>query len=122
MLSARSFREVTVATPPERLSLPDVPIDVLDFALEHDQLVYDLRPVLTVTRTCFPTAPMALRLEHDPEVEGRTCITVAVDCNGRTADHMWEARRRWTPLLLRVCLTDEAALFRLSMGQADGPA
>jgi hypothetical protein len=96
--------------------LPDVPLDILDFAGEQDA-VQNLRPVLTITRTAFPSAPIRLRLEDDPEVPDDRRIVVEVDVTGWPADELWQARSRWSDLFARLGPQGTVGVFRLRMAQ-----
>jgi hypothetical protein len=99
------------------LDLPDVPLEVREFA--SDQAVTcDLRPLLAITRTVFPTAPTELRLEDDPEIPSDMHIVVEVDLTGWTVDEMFTARNRWTSLVCKACSASDLYLFRLRLRQS----
>jgi hypothetical protein len=99
------------------LDLPAVPDDVLEFARDQD-ITSGLHPLLAITRTVFPTAPIALRLEDDPEVPNDKHIVVEVDVSGWTVDEMFAAHNQWTQLFLKACSASDLYLFRLRLRQS----
>jgi hypothetical protein len=100
----------------ETLPLPAVPLDVLEFADEQD-VTWNLRPVATITQTSFPSRPITLRLEEDPEAADDRHIVIEVDVTGWTVDEMLAARNQWTQMLFRVCAPEKLFVFRIRMVQ-----
>jgi hypothetical protein len=94
--------------------LPDVPLDVLEFAGEREA-TWRLRPVLNVTRTAFPNAPISLRIADDPEIPNDRRIVVEVDVTGWSTDQMWQARSRWSDLFAEVASPVDTGVFRLRL-------
>ncbi len=98
------------------LDLPAVPFDVLEFA--GDRAISScLRPLLAITRTVFPSAPIELRLEDDPEVPDDKHIVIEVDVTGWTVDEMFAAHNQWTHLFFEACSASDLYVFRLRMRQ-----
>src|SRR5215472_15316073 len=98
------------------VDLPDVPLDVREFASDQ-AITSNLRFLLAITRTVFPSAPTAVRLEDDPEVPNDKHIVVEVDVTGWTVEEMFTARNRWTSLVFQACPGSELYLFRLRLRQ-----
>ena len=99
------------------LDLPNVPLDVLEFAGDRD-IKSGLRPLLAITRTVFPSAPIELRLEDDPEIPDDKHIVVEVDVPGWTVDEMFAAHNQWTQLFFKTCSASNLYLFRLRLRQS----
>jgi hypothetical protein len=104
------------ATPTTEVALPDVPLDVIEFAGEHDA-VWNLRPLVTITRTAFPARPIHLRLEADPEIADDRRIVIEVDITGWDAEQTARARDQWAELFLKVTMPSQVGVFRLRMVQ-----
>src|SRR4051812_36048398 len=95
---------MTTAT--ETVTLPDVPIDVVEFA-EKQRATRHIRPVLMAAHEAFRGAPLRLYLEADPEIANDYRIIVDVDVTGWSADQMFEAYDTWANTVLQVCPANE---------------
>lgn len=98
------------------LDLPDVPLDVVEFASDQHVLAH-LRPLLINTRTVFPTAPLSLRLEDDPDFADYRTIRIEVDVTGMGVDEIVAGHNRWGQLLFQSCPAHDVWLFRLGLVQ-----
>ena len=76
------------------VALPDIPLDVVDFA-EKQRATRHIRPVLLTAHEAFRGAPLRLYLEADPEIANDYRIIVEVDVTGWDADQMLEAYNAW---------------------------
>jgi hypothetical protein len=98
------------------LPLPAVPVDVLDFAKEHN-VVDHLQPLLSITRQVFPAAPISLRIDDDPEIADYRTIRYEVDVTGWGVEELVAAHNRWRDQLFQVCPSPDIWLFRLLLVQ-----
>src|SRR5947209_18817991 len=102
---------MTTAT--EAVTLPDVPIDVVEFA-EKQRATRHIRPVLMAAHEAFRGAPLRLFLEADPEIADDYRIVVGVDVTGWTADQLAESYDRWAEGVLQSCPANEVVgVFRI---------
>jgi hypothetical protein len=89
---------------------PAVPADVAAFAAE--QGVADcLAPMLELTRSVYPDAPIEVRVEEDAEEPELRFIAFFVDVVGWTADALFAAHQQWSAGLFRYCPTTHVHLF-----------
>jgi hypothetical protein len=100
----------TTVTP---LPLPAVSPEVAAFAAEQGVSEF-LTPVLEMTRRVFPAAPLAPRVESDPDVADRY-IVIEVDVSDWEERPLFAAQQSWTGELFSHCPAPHVHFFRLGM-------
>jgi hypothetical protein len=88
--------ETTTALP-----LPAVPPEVAAFAAEKGITDY-LPALLAMTRRLFPTVPVRVLLEEDPEIPNFTAIVFEVHGDTLDVDDLYTRREQWGAELLKV--------------------
>jgi hypothetical protein len=93
---------------------PAVPPEVEAFASEQGVTAY-LPAVLAMTRRIFPSAPMKVLVEDDPEIANDRHIVVEVELANMPAEQMAEAQWAWCGEIFRHCPPTHVHVFRLGM-------
>jgi hypothetical protein len=107
-----------MATIPAPFTLPDVPLDVLDFALKRKAAEH-IRTVLLLARAVFRESPIRLFLETDPEIEEDERIIVEVDVADWTVEQRVNAYGQYADALLKTCPPGEiVGVFCLRLRRA----
>jgi hypothetical protein len=96
------------------LPLPPVSEEVLAFAAEQGVAQY-LPAVLELARRLFPTAPMIVLKEGDPEIADDWHIVIEVDTTGMTVEEMVAAHDEWARGIFQYCPATHVCGFRLGM-------
>ena len=97
------------------MPVPVAPPDVLGFAKEQGVLAY-LPAMLEVTHRVFPTWPIKVFLEDDPEIANDWHIILEVQVpEEATADTLVAAHDKWIGETAQVCPSTHICLFRLGM-------
>ena len=97
------------------LPLPCVSPDVLTFAEEQGVSAY-LPAVLAMTRRIFPTWPLKVFLEDDPEIADDWHIILEVQVPDDTvADALFALDRQWVGEIFKHCPSTHVYIFRLGM-------
>lgn len=97
------------------LPLPAVPPDVLSFAEKVGVAAY-LPPVLAMTRRIFPTWPVNVFLEGDPEIANEWHIVLEAQLPDDVAvDRAVEARWQWGGEIFEHCPSTHVCFFCLGM-------
>jgi hypothetical protein len=95
--------------------LPVIPPEVLAFAQEQGVAAY-LPAVLEMTRRIFPTAPMTVLVEDDPEIANDRHIVLEVQVpDEASVDALLQSRQQWTGDIFRYCPATHVCVFRLGM-------
>jgi hypothetical protein len=99
----------------DAVTLPAVPMDVLDFALKRNASGL-IPPVAEAARQAFPGSSSRLFLEPDPELADDWRIVVEVDASKLATDEMLPAYERWRDAVLEACPASEiVGVFVLRM-------
>jgi hypothetical protein len=93
---------------------PALSPDVRAFAAEKSVTEY-LPRVLDLVRQIFPTAPITVLVEDDPEIEDYRHIVLDVDVNGLEVPQQVAAQEQWSAGILRACPATHAVFFLLGM-------
>ena len=101
----------TTATP---LPIPAVSPEVLAFAEQEGVTAY-LPAVLEMGRRIFPTAPMAVIIEGDPEIANDWHIVIEVAVPDLSADRLFALREQWIREIFEHCPSTHVCVFRLGM-------
>ena len=96
------------------LPVPVAPPEVLDFAAEKGVTPY-LPAVLALARRVFPTAPLTVHLEDDPEIEDFRHIAIDADINGLEVEQLVTAQNQFGEGLFQVCPLTHVLFFLLGM-------
>jgi hypothetical protein len=96
------------------LPLPVVSDEVQVFADRQGVTPY-LPAVLEMTRRIFPTAPMTVLLEEDPEIANDWHIVFEVDTVGMTEERLVACRRQWIREIFQHCPATHVCVFRLGL-------
>lgn len=97
------------------LPLPAVPPDVLAFAEKEGVAAY-LPAVLAMTRRIFPTWPIKVFLEGDPEIANEWHIVLEVQLpDDVDVDRAVEARWQWGGEIFEHCPSTHVCFFCLGM-------
>jgi hypothetical protein len=97
------------------LPLPDVSPDVLDLAEKEGVAAY-LPAVLAMTRRIFPTWPIKVFLEDDPEIASDWHIVLEVQLPDQVnVDRAVEAHWQWSREIFEHCPSTHVCVFRLGM-------
>jgi hypothetical protein len=96
------------------LPLPPVSGEVSAFADKQGVAPY-LPAVLEMTRRIFPTAPITVLLEDDPEIANDWHIVFEVETTGITAEQLIAARRQWIREIFQHCPSTHVCVFRLGL-------
>lgn len=104
-----------MSAPTIMLPLPDVSPDVRKFAEEQGVAAY-LPAVLAMTRRIFPTWPIKVFLEDDPEIADDWHIILEVQAlEGATPEFLTETHWRWSGEIFQHCPSTHVCIFRLGM-------
>jgi hypothetical protein len=98
--------------------LPTVPPDVAAFAADHGIGAY-LPALLEMTRRIFPTAPMSLSINIDPEIPDWRQIIIAVTIPHWDTDEYLDWRDRWAKGFFAHCPSTHTHLFGLDITPHD---
>ena len=97
------------------LPLPCVPADVLTFAEEQGVSAY-LPSVLSLAHAIFPTWPIKVFLEGDPEIAHDWHIILEIQVpDDADAESLFALHKQWTKGLFQSCPAIHVCVFRLSM-------
>jgi hypothetical protein len=96
------------------LPLPAVPKEVSAFAAEAGVSPY-LTPVLEMTRRLFPTAPLTVLIEEDPEIPNDRHIVLEVDVSRVDEDKLFDLDQRWFKEVFDHCPSTHVCVFRLGL-------
>lgn len=97
------------------LPLPDLSPDVLAFAEKEGVAAY-LPAVVAMTRRIFPTLPIKVFLEDDPEIANDWHIVLDVQVPEDAApEPLAEAHWRWCGEIFHHCPSTHVCIFRLGM-------
>lgn len=97
------------------LPLPVVPPDVLTFA-EKEGVAEYLPAVLAMTRRIFPTWPITVLLEGDPEIANDWHIVLEVQVpDDVTAETLFGLDQQWVEQIFEHCPSTHVCIFRLGM-------
>jgi hypothetical protein len=96
------------------LPLPAVPPEVTSFAAEAGVGEY-LMPVVEMTRRLFPTAPLTVLIEDDPEIPGDRHIVLEVDVSQVYEDKLFDLDQRWFTEVFDHCPSTHVCVFRLGL-------
>jgi hypothetical protein len=96
------------------LPLPAVSSEVQAFA-EHEGVTAYLPAVLEMTRRIFPTVPMQVIVEDDPEIANDRHIVIEVAVPDWEVDLLYNAHREWVRSLIQICPSTHTCVFRLGM-------
>lgn len=97
------------------LPLPVVPANVLAFAEEQGVSAY-LPAVLTMARQIFPTNPMKVFLEGDPELVNDWHIILEVQIAADSSvDELVALHHRWNTDIFQHCPARYVCIFRLGV-------
>lgn len=97
------------------LPLPVVPPDVLAFAEKEGVAAY-LPAVLAMTRRIFPTWPIMVLLEGDPEIANDWHVVLEVQVpDDVTAETLFDLDQRWVEQIFEHCPSTHVCIFRLGM-------
>ncbi len=97
------------------LPLPDVSADVRTFAEEQGVAAY-LPAMLATTRRIFPTWPIKVFLEDDPEIANDWHIIFEVQVpDDATAETLFALHQQWTQETFDDCPSTHICTFRLGM-------
>lgn len=104
-----------MSAPTTVLPLPDVSPDVLAFAKEQGVAAY-LPAVLAMTRRIFPTWPIKVFLEDDPEIADDWHIILEVQVpEDATPEFLAEKHWQWSGEIFQHCPSTHVCIFRLGM-------
>jgi hypothetical protein len=101
----------TIPTPATR---PTVPPEVLQFAAENGVSEY-LYPVMELASSIFPSRPLTVLLEGDPEIADDWHIVFEMGVADRSVDELVAGQRRWIEGLFQRCPSRHVCVFRLGM-------
>ncbi len=93
---------------------PVIPADVAAFAAENG-VTDNVVPLLELTRSLFPAAPIEPLVEEDAEVPDVQWIVMQTDVAGWDADRLFAARQQWTEGLVRLCPAPLLHFFTLGL-------
>ncbi|HEY7311327.1 MAG TPA: hypothetical protein VH643_18340 [Gemmataceae bacterium] len=97
------------------LPLPDVSPDVLAFAKEQGVAAY-LPAVLGMTRRIFPTYPLRIFTEDDPEIANDRHIVLEVQVpDDAEVETLLDLRGQWVREIFEQCPSTHVCVFRLGM-------
>jgi hypothetical protein len=97
------------------LPLPTIPPEVMAYAEQEGATSY-MVPMVEMTRTLFPDAPMAVVLRPDPEVADLTFLSFDVGPrDDASVDWYVAAQKRWLEETMRLCPPQVAIVFTLSL-------
>ncbi|HWG43436.1 MAG TPA: hypothetical protein VN688_11675 [Gemmataceae bacterium] len=97
------------------LPLPTVSADVRTFAEEQGVTPY-LPAVLALARRIFPTWPIKVFLEDDPEIANDWHIILEVQVpEDADADTLFALGQQWTEGIFQNCPATHVCVFRLGM-------
>lgn len=104
-----------MSAPTTILPLPDVSPDVLAFAQEQGAATY-LPGVLAMTRRIFPTSPMRVFLEDDPEIADDWHIVLGVQVPAESGvDELVATHQQWSRDIFEHCPAKYVCVFRLGV-------
>jgi hypothetical protein len=104
-----------MSSPTTTLPLPDVSPDVQAFAEKEGVAAY-LPAVVAMTRRIFPTWPIKVFLEDDPEIANDWHIVLEVEVpDGVDVDRIVEADWQWSREIFEHCPSTHVCVFRLGM-------
>ena len=104
-----------MSAPTTVLPLPDVSPDVLAFAKEQGVAAY-LPAVLGMTRRIFPTWPIKVFLEDDPEIADDWHIILDVQVpEDAEVESLLALRGQWVREIFEYCPSTHVCVFRLGM-------
>jgi hypothetical protein len=95
-------------------SPPAIPADVAAFAAEHGVADY-VGPLLELTRSLFPGAPIEMLVEEDAEEPELVFIEFRVGIKGLPVDEVVTASHAWSVGLFDRCPATRAHFFCLGM-------
>ena len=95
-------------------ALPAITPEVAAFAAEAGVSEY-LIPVVEMTRRRFPTAPLTVLVEDDPEIPNERYLVIEADVTGWEEDALFAAQQGWTTDLFAHCPATHVHFFRLGM-------
>ncbi len=102
-------------SPTTSLPLPDVSPDVQTFAEKEGVAPY-LPAVLEMTRRIFPTWPIKVFLEDDPEIANDWHIVLEVEVPDEPdVDRLVEVHGQWSREIFEHCPSTHVCIFRLGM-------
>ena len=97
------------------LPLPEVSPEVRAFAAEQGVSAY-LPAVLAMTRRIFPTWPIEVFLEDDPEIADDWHVVLEVQVpEDATAESLAEDHWQWGGEIFQHCPSTHVCIFRLGM-------
>jgi hypothetical protein len=94
-------RGVVMSGTTTALPLPAVPPEVAAFAAKQGVTDY-LPALLEMTRRIFPTVPVRVLLEEDPEIPDFTAIVFEVHGDTLDLDDLYTRREQWLAELLKI--------------------
>ena len=96
------------------LPVPVASPEVLAFAAEKGVTEY-LPAVLELARRVFPTVPLTVHLEEDPEIEDWCHIMIDAYIDGLEVEELVAAESQFTEGLFQVCPSTHVLVFGLGM-------
>jgi hypothetical protein len=109
------LQEFSMSAPITVLPLPDVSPDVRTFAEEQGVAAY-LPAMLAVTRRIFPTWPIKVFLEDDPEIANDWHIIFEVQVpEDATGETIFALDQQWVQESFEHCPSTHICIFRLGM-------
>ena len=97
-------------TPTAVLPAPALSPEVLAFAAEKGVAAY-LPAVADMVRRIFPYQRIDVLVKDDPELSYNTQIHFEVDCDGMSAEEMFNGYRQWSGELGRFCPSTHTHVF-----------
>ena len=97
------------------LPLPEVTSDVWTFAEQQGVAAY-FPAVLAMTRRIFPTWPVKVFLEDDPEIANDWHIVLEAQVpEEATAEALFALDQQWVEEIFEHCPSTHVCIFRLGM-------
>jgi hypothetical protein len=107
--------EASMPSTTSPLPIPVIPPEVLAFAAEQGAAAY-LPAVVEMTRRIFPTAPIAVFVEEDPEIADDRHIVLEVQVPQDTGvEELVTTHRQWVDDIFRHCPATHVCVFRLGV-------
>lgn len=96
-----------------------VPVPAVSYAVaafaEQEGVTAYLPAVLAMTRRIFPTAPMAVFVEGDPEIADDWHIVLEVKVVGMSAEELFATQWQWSGEVFEHCPSTHVCVFRLGV-------
>jgi hypothetical protein len=99
-------------SPSATLSLPPIPPNVQDFAIEMGVGRY-LNAVIDLARQAFPSSALDISLGQDAEDETHRYIAIDVEVGAKATEELLASQGIWSKGLGRVCPSPHAVYFVL---------